>query len=166
MDEVQRTIETLRIHERLSLYTLTIDGGDPAGWAACFTQDGAFSQGGLVIRGRDRLRAYAGIHNRTLGSRHITASPSDRIAGDGRSATGRSTTVVTVATRTGFRIAMTGAYTDTLAKVDGEWLIAQRTVTVEGLPEDPAFPMLSSDPEIETLAQPLLNAWRRLGEPA
>jgi hypothetical protein len=150
--------------ERLAAYTLTIDGKDAAGWANCFTQDGIFGQGGYAIRGRDNLRAYAEVHGSTLGSRHITTSPCYQIDENGVIATGRSTTVVTVATPSGYKIAMTGCYEDELKKINNDWLISRRWVTVEGLPQDPGYSMLAADPQMAEMVQPLLDAWRRLSE--
>jgi SnoaL-like domain len=164
MDEIRRSIEMLKILERLSLYTLTIDGRDPQGWANCFTPDGVFGQGERAIRGRDNLRAYAVVHNATMGSRHITSSPYYRIDESGMVATGRSTTVVTVATPSGYKIAMTGHYDDELRKVGDDWLISRRWASVEGLATDAGFSMLASDPELAGLLQPLLDAWQRLSE--
>jgi hypothetical protein len=110
------------------------------GWANCFTQDGIFGQGDYAIRGRDNLRAYAEVHGRTLGSRHITASPWYQIDENGVIASGRSTTVVTVATPSGYKIAMTGFYEDELKKINNDWLISRRWATVEGCRKIPAIP--------------------------
>lgn len=164
MDEIQSHMEKLKIFERLSIYTLTLDGKDAEGWANCFTEDGIFGQGGKVIRGREKLRAYAEVHGRAAGSRHITASPHYEIDESGVAARGRSTTVVTFATPSGYKIAMTGWYEDELKKIDGDWLIARRLVSVEGLPNDPDYAMLAADPEMAELVQPLLDAWQRLSE--
>jgi ketosteroid isomerase-like protein len=166
MDEVRDTIEKLKILERLAAYTLTIDGKDAVRWANCFTEDGIFGQGGRAIRGRETLRAYAEIHGRTLGSRHITSSPCYRIDESGVRAAGRATTVVTVATPSGYKIAMTGIYDDVLEKIGDDWLIARRMTTVEGLPNDPAYSMLAADPEMAAIVQPLLDAWQRLSDKA
>lgn len=166
MDEVRIYLEKFKILERLAAYTLTIDGKDAVGWANCFTEDGIFGQGGHAIRGRDNLRTYAEIHGSTLGSRHITSSPCYHINESGVMATGRSTTVVTVATPSGYKIAMTGLYEDELEKVGDDWLISRRWATVEGLPDDPGYSMLGADPQIAEIVQPLLDAWQRLSEEA
>ncbi len=155
-------LDKLKIFERLAAYTLTIDGKDADGWANCFTEDGIFGQGDKAIRGRDNLRTYAEIHGNALGSRHTTTSPYYHIDENGKTATGRSTTVVTVATPTGYKIAMTGLYADELKKIGQDWLIARRWVTVEGLPHDPDYFMLAADAELAARIQPLLDAWRRL----
>ena len=164
MDEFRDYIEKLKIFERLAAYTMTIDGKDAVGWANCFTEDGMFGQGDIAIRGHDNLRAYAEIHGKTLGSRHITTSPCYRIDKTGVTATGRVTTVVTAATPSGYKIVMTGFYEDELKKIGNEWLISRRWATVEGLPNDPGYPMLAADPQMAELLQPLVGAWQRLSE--
>jgi len=164
MDEARIYIEKFKILERLSAYTLTIDGKDAVGWANCFTEDGIFGQGDKSIRGRDNLRAYAEVHGSTLGSRHLTTSPSYQIDNNGIRAIGRSTTVVTVATPNGYKIAMTGLYEDELKKIDNDWLISRRWATVEGLPKDPGYSMLAADPQMAEMMQPLLDVWQRLSE--
>lgn len=166
MDEIQIYLEKFKILERLAAYTLAIDGKDPVGWANCFTEDGIFGQGDHAIRGRDNLRAYAEVHGSTLGSRHITSSPCYQIDESGVIATGRSTTVVTVATPSGYKIAMTGFYQDELKKINNDWLISRRWATVEGLPKDPGSSMLAADPQMAEMVQPLLDAWQRLSEKA
>ena len=153
------TLEKRKILERLAAYTLTIDGKDAAGWANCSTEDGIFGQGDYAIRGRDNLRVYAEVHGRTLGSRHITTSPCYQIDENGVIATGRSTTVVTVTTPSGYKIAI-----DELKKINNDWLISRRWVTVEGLPKDPGYSMLAADPQMAEIVQPLIDAWQRLSE--
>jgi hypothetical protein len=164
MDEARIYIEKFKILERLSAYTLTIDGKDAVGWANCFTEDGIFGQGDKAIRGRDNLRAYAEVHGSTLGSRHITTSPCYQIDNNGIMAIGRSTTVVTVATPDGYKIAMTGLYEDELKKINNDWLISRRWATVEGLPKDPGYSMLAADPQMTEMMQPLLDVWQHLSE--
>jgi len=164
MDESRDCFEKIKILDLLASYTLTLDGRDADGWAKCFTEDGVFSQGGKIIRGRDNLCAYAEVHGRTLGSRHITSSPCYRIDEAGTRATARASTLVPVATPSGYKIAMTGLYEDELKKVGDDWLIARRVVSVEGLPNDPGFSMLAADPQVAALVQPLLDAWQRLSE--
>ena len=163
MDDGRVCLEKLKLLELVSAYTLTLDGKDAVGWAGCFTTDGVFGQADRVIRGRERLRAYAEIHGR-IGTRHITSSPLFRVDADGIRATGRSTTVVTAATRRGYRIIMTGRYDDEFRKVGDDWFIARRIATVENLPNDPHFSMLAADPDVAEIVRPVLDAWRQLGE--
>ena len=163
MDDIQPWIEKLKINDLLAEYTLSVDRHDPEGWASCFTVNGLIGSGDRCIRGQDNLREYAKIHAR-IGSRHLTASPLYKIADDCLSATGYATTVVTGSTPHGFKILFIGSYTDTLKKVDGRWLIAERWVKDEELPNRPGFFVGAADPDVADLTQLLFDVWQRLGE--
>jgi len=158
---LQACIDRFEILDLMARYTLTIDAHDPTGWAATFTDSGAFQMGQTQIIGREKLAAYAQVHAQ-LGTRHITASPLFEISDDGLSAKGQCTTVVTVATRNGYRVIMTGLYKDTFAKQNGLWLIQRRCADAEKLPEDPGFPVLTSDPATKKYVDTLLDAWSSL----
>lgn len=165
MNEIERLVELDKIHTLLSTYTLTIDGEDPVGWAACFSEHGRFESGNLAIVGRPKLQRYAEIHNKAVGSRHITASPVYDITGGGSSARGKSTTVVSAATKVGYKTFFAGWYEDELVRMNGQWLIDCRKAFITGVAEEPDYPILTSDPVLAPLAQPLLDAWVELGEP-
>ncbi len=165
MNELQKTIETVAIHELLARYTLSIDGHDSMAWAACFSEDGVFVMGDLALRGRAKLQAYADVHAQ-LGTRHITSSPLYTIAEDGLVATGRASAVLVAATPKGLRTIFAGFYEDQLAKVDGAWLIKRRATNSATIPDHPEIASHLADPDVAQLAQPLLDAWNRLGEPA
>jgi len=164
MDEVRDSLEKFKVLERLAAYTLSSNGKDAVGWANCFTEDGIFGHGDKAIRGRENLRTYAEVHGSALGSRHITSSPCYQIDETGVIAIGRSTTVVTVATPSGYKIAMTGVYENELKKIDDDGLISRRWATVEGLPNDPGYSMLAADPQTAEMVRPLLDAWQGLSE--
>lgn len=92
----EQWIEILRIQALCARYCLTIDTQDGEGWAGCFTEDGAFEFDGWVIRGRPALREYADAHARVVRGRHLTTDLLYEVDGD--VATGRSASVVTLAT--------------------------------------------------------------------
>jgi ketosteroid isomerase-like protein len=163
MDEMQIWIEKLKIYELFSRYTLAFDRQDVDAIANCFTADGVFGFGDRGLRGRDRIREYAKVHG-TIRSRHITASPVYEIDRAGNIASGQSTAILTVPTRSGYKVAFIGWYDDELRKVGDQWLISRRWVTDERLPGEPNFIVATADPEIAALLQPLLDAYRNLGE--
>lgn len=163
MDELQSLLEKQGILELLAAYTHAMDGKDPAGWAECFTPDGAFVFSGQTIRGRDRLREYAALHA-PMGTRHMTSSPIYRIDDDGKRATGRATTVATVATRGGYKILFAGRYDDVLAKVDGRWLIAQRNAVPEPLPDSPELDVATADPDVAEVMRAIYQAARDMAK--
>ena len=107
-------IEKLAIQELCSRYCKTIDAQDSDGWARCFLPEGAFEFGGHVVRGYAALREYADAHTRVLRARHMTVNHLYDVDGD--RATGSATTVVSIATPSGYKIMGQGAYHDDLVK--------------------------------------------------
>ena len=163
MEDIRPWIEKLKINDLLSEYTLSIDRHDSEGWAKCFTEDGLIGIGDRCIRGRANLQEYANVHAR-IGSRHLTTSPLYEIADDGQSAIGTANTIVIGSTPHGFKILFSGCYTDTLKKIDGQWLVAERWVKDEVMPDRPDFFAGSADPDVAEMAQPLFEAFQRIGE--
>jgi hypothetical protein len=160
-------IEKLAIQELCSRYCQTIDAQDSDGWAQCFLPDGAFEFDGHVVRGYAALREYADAHTRVLRGRHMTLNHLYDV--DGERATGRATTVVSIATPSGYKIMGQGAYHDDLVKVSGEWKIRHRRVVNDHLVSDPAKPVNLADPDVAALVQQLIDtaddlARRGLGE--
>jgi hypothetical protein len=155
-------IEKLAIQELCARYCHTIDSQDSEGWAACFTAEGAFEFDGWVIRGRPALAEYAEVHARVMRCRHLTLNGLYEVRGD--QATGRSTTVVTLATGGGYKILGQGYYEDRLVKEGGRWLIVHRNVRNDRLVNDPSKPVNLADPDVAELVRHLLDAARRLGQ--
>jgi hypothetical protein len=158
----QEWVEKLAIQELCARYCQTIDSQDSAGWAGCFTADGAFEMDGWVIRGRAALTEYADVHTRLMRCRHMTLNCLYDVHGD--RATGRSTTVVTLATKGGYKILGQGYYEDRLAKEGGRWLIAHRNVRNDHLVDDPAMAVNLADPDVADLVRHLIKAAQRLGQ--
>ena len=75
---------------------------------------------------------------------------------DGDRATGRATTVVSIATASGYKIMGQGAYHDDLVKIDDEWKIRYRRVVNDHLVSDPAGPVNLADPDVAALVQQLI----------
>jgi uncharacterized protein (TIGR02246 family) len=155
-------IEKLAIQELCARYCHTIDSQDAEGWARCFTSDGVFEFDGWAIRGRPALAEYAAVHARVMRCRHMTLNCLYEVEGD--QATGRSTTVVTLATEGGYKILGQGAYEDQLVKQDGEWLIVHRRVETDRLVADPSKPVNLADPDVAALVRHLVDAAKRLGQ--
>jgi len=153
-------IEKLAIQELCSRYCQTIDAQDSEGWARCFEADGAFEFDGHVVRGYEALREYADAHTRVLRGRHMTLNHLYEVQGD--RATGRATTVVSIATPGGYKIMGQGVYEDDLVKVDGEWKIRHRRVKNDHLVSDPAKPVNLADPDVAALVQTLIDTAENL----
>jgi hypothetical protein len=73
------------------------------------------------VRGFAALREYAEAHTRVLRGRHMTLNHLYDVDGD--RATGCATTVVSIATPSGYKIMGQGAYHDDLVKFGGKWRI-------------------------------------------
>jgi len=149
-------IEKLAIQELCARYCQTIDAQDSDGWAQCFVADGAFEFDGHVVRGHAALREYADTHTRVLRARHMTLNHLYEVHGD--RASGRATTVVSIATAGGYKIMGQGAYEDDLVKVNGEWKIRHRRVKNDHLVSDPAKPINLADADVATLVQKLIDS--------
>ena len=76
---------------------------------------------------------------------------------EGDLATGRATTVVSIATPTGYKIMGQGAYQDDIAKVAGEWKIRRRRVVNDHLVSGPAKPVNLADPDVSALVRQLID---------
>jgi hypothetical protein len=160
MDQVW--IDKLAIQELCARYCQTIDSQDSAGWADCFTADGVFEFDGWAIRGRAALAEYAEVHARVMRCRHMTLNCLYDVQGD--RATGRSTTVVTLATEGGYKILGAGGYEDQMVKEGGRWRIAHRRLRTDRLVADPTKQVNLADPDVAALVGHLLAAAQRLGQ--
>jgi uncharacterized protein (TIGR02246 family) len=156
-------IEKLAIQELCARYCHTIDNQDSQGWAECFTPDGAFEFDGSVVRGHAALREYAEVHARVMRCRHMTVNHLYEVRGD--EATGRATTVVTLATEGGYKILGDAGYEDRLVKRHGRWLIAHRKCQTDRLVANPEKPVNLADPDVAALVRHLVEAARRLAKP-
>jgi uncharacterized protein (TIGR02246 family) len=154
--------EKLAIQELCARYCHTLDSQDAEGWAQCFTPDGVFEFDGWAIRGRPALAEYAEVHARVMRCRHMTLNCLYEVRGE--RATGRSTTVVTLATEGGYKILGQGGYEDQMVKEGGLWRIAHRRVRTDRLVADPERPVNLADPDVAALVGHLLEAARRLGQ--
>ena len=114
-----------------------------------------FEFDGHVVRGHDALREYAVAHTRVLKGRHMTLNHLYDVQGD--SATGLATTVVSIATPSGYKIMGQGVYQDDLVKIDGKWKIRHRRVTNDQLVADPTKPVNLADPDVAVLVQQLID---------
>jgi hypothetical protein len=154
-------VEKLAIQELCARYCHTIDSQDSVGWSECFAPDGAFEFDGWVIRGRAALAEYAEVHARLMRCRHMTVNCLYDVQGD--RATGWSTTVVSLATEGGYKILGQGAYEDHLIKLDGRWLIANRSLKTDRLVSNPQKAINLADPDVAALVRHLVDAAQRLG---
>src|SRR6516164_8413902 len=98
--------DKLAIQELCARYCHTIDSQDSDGWAH---------------RGRPALAEYAEAHARVMRCRHLTLNCLYEVQGD--RATGRSTTVVTLATGGGYKILPMNSNGWSAASVEHTWFV-------------------------------------------
>lgn len=126
------TEDVVAIQQLIARYAHALDGGDGKAWAATFTEDGAFQfVGGNRVVGREQIAALVRPGRKPYESRHNVQSPWIEVNGD--TATLKAYLVVT----RGTEVVVTGSYDDTLRRVNGQWLFAERRFTNDK-PAEPA----------------------------
>jgi hypothetical protein len=114
------------------------------------------------VHGYEALREYAEAHTRVLRGRHMTLNHLYEVRGD--RATGRATTVVSIATPGGYKVMGQGVYEDDLVKLNGAWKIRLRRVKNDFLVSDPAKPVNLADPDVATVVQALIDTAENLSQ--
>jgi uncharacterized protein (TIGR02246 family) len=125
------TADRLEIQDLYGRYAITIDDGDAAGWAACFTEDGRMTVGDQFdFNGRQQLAEFATGHAAAAkgATRHHFTSIT--VTGSDAGATGRAYALMTF----GGEVTAGMSYVDELVTEDGAWRFAKRTVTPEAAP--------------------------------
>jgi hypothetical protein len=137
------------IRQLLARYNQTLDFGDHAGFAACFTPDGVLDTAEVADdlngqhTGKDALLAYAEASDAySVGHVRLTTANS-LIEGDGDTAKAVSYVYVTrdfgppvgEGQVTFARLVTTGMYFDELRRLDGRWLLSRRAFRYDGTPD-------------------------------
>jgi ketosteroid isomerase-like protein len=125
--------DVLAIHTLLADYNLLSDDGSADAWADLFTDDGWLDPGTMPkVGGRDALVAWArAVPQMIPGARHLVANVSVQVTGT--SAIGRCYLQLWVPRDGAMSLMMSGRYRDTFVKIDGEWRIASRELSVDGV---------------------------------
>jgi ketosteroid isomerase-like protein len=119
------------ILELYARYAHSIDSGDAAGCARCFTEQGRMRVGAArPVEGREALERFAARWRRDVAgiprhaSWHVILTPVDP-----GSVRGVASSALIETTASGVSLAFTGRYEDTFTREpDGTWLIAERLV--------------------------------------
>ena len=121
--------DNLAIQQLYARYNHTIDAGDGAGWAACFTPDGVFSSASGTFTGSEALTTFGDAFAKRIKGRHWTNNL--LIDGQGDAATG-SCYLMLLRLSPGEQppaaILSTAIYRDELIRVAGGWRFARRVV--------------------------------------
>ncbi len=118
------TDDTIHILQLYSRYSTAIDTGDGAAFGGCFVPDGVFDSGMSVIEGQTAIGEFATqTHSAMPGMRHNATNIV--IDGDGASATG-SAFLIGYLVDGGYKVIVTGRYTDELGKTNEGWRFNKR----------------------------------------
>ncbi len=135
-DTVAWLVDRARIRELTARYNRCFDDGDPEGFAATFTEDGAMEiDGGPTTTGRAALAEMA--RRTPYGIVHVTVDAIIEVDGD-RAV--QDVTLLVVARppadappdKRRSRLQRTGRYHDQLVRTPEGWRFARRTVTLDG----------------------------------
>lgn len=127
------------IRETMVRYAQTLDYGDSAGWAACYTADGVFDvrrRGEQLFRhqGTEALKTFAAGHTSApdVYHKHLLGLPSIRLSDDGATATASTYFTMVHESPYGPHVLVFGRYLDTFVRgSDGSWQLAERIVDME-----------------------------------
>lgn len=131
---VMGTTDRVEIEDLVARYNKAIDTGDAEGWAATFTEDGEFH--GIVgdFKGRAELVAFVEAYATEEQFAEFASAQhwvtNIVLEGGGDHAEMFAHLMMVAPQAEGGRIILVGRYEDTLRRVDGRWLFAQRTVKV------------------------------------
>lgn len=118
------TDDTTRILQLYSRYNTAIDTGDGDGFAACFVPEGVFDNSMAVIEGQKAIGEFAvQTHSAMPGMRHNAVNIV--VEGDGHRATG-SAFLIGYLVDGGYKVIVTGRYSDELEKTGTDWRFSQR----------------------------------------
>jgi uncharacterized protein (TIGR02246 family) len=119
------TNDIVEIQQLYARYNTAIDTGDADSFGACFVQDGYFDSGIGVIEGRDGIAAFATkTHDSMPGMRHNSTNLV--IDGSGDDAARGSAFLIGYLTDGGYKVIVTGRYSDELERTDRGWRFTRR----------------------------------------
>lgn len=127
------------IRETMVRYTQTLDYGDSAGWAACYTSDGVFDvrrRGEPMFRheGTEALVKFADGHTSApaVYHKHFIGLPSISLSEDGTSATASAYFMMVHESPAGPQVLVFGRYLDEFSRgADASWRLSNRVVDME-----------------------------------
>jgi 3-phenylpropionate/cinnamic acid dioxygenase small subunit len=138
-DRLDRLEAEQAIRETMVRYAQTLDYGDSAGWAACYTPDGVFDvrrRGEPMFRhqGAEALVKFADGHTSApdVYHKHFLGLPSITVSQDGRSATASTYFTMLHESPAGPHVLVFGRYLDEWVRSeDAGWKLSERVVDME-----------------------------------
>jgi ketosteroid isomerase-like protein len=136
---LQELLDERDILRTLHRYAHTLDAGDYAGFADCFTEDAVYgsTRNGPMATGRAELEDFAKRYQHAPAAfhKHVVVDPLINVDGDGASV--RSYYFFIQDRPSGPFIASYGTYADRLVRgADGCWRLASRTIESEAMNPD------------------------------
>jgi 3-phenylpropionate/cinnamic acid dioxygenase small subunit len=127
------------IRETMVRYVQTLDYGDSAGWADCYTADGVFDvrrRGEPLFRhqGGEALEKFAAGHTSApeVYHKHMLGMPSISLSDDGTTATASTYFMMVHESPAGPHLLVFGRYLDAFTRDEGgSWQLAERIVDME-----------------------------------
>ncbi len=119
--DTRDTTEILQLYAR---YNTAIDTGDASGFGDCFEPNAIFETGYNKVEGRSEIIDFATrTHEAMPGLRHNATNIV--VEGEGRRATG-SAFLIGYQVDGGYKVIITGRYTDELEKTSDGWRFSRR----------------------------------------
>ena len=119
-----KTDDLIEIQQLYARYNTAIDTGDGKTFGACFVEAGHFDSGVGVLEGREAIGGFAvQTHTSMPGMRHN--STNILLDGDGDQACG-SAFLIGYLVDGGYKVIVTGRYTDELERTDAGWRFSRR----------------------------------------
>lgn len=126
------------IRETMVRYAQTLDYGDSAGWAACYTADGVFDvrrRGEPLFRhqGGQALAEFAQSHTSApdVYHKHMLGLPSITLTDDGLAATASTYFMMVHESPGGPHVLVFGRYLDAFTRSAAGWQLSERIVDME-----------------------------------
>lgn len=118
------TDDLVQIQQLYARYNTAIDTGDGKTFGACFVPDGSFDSGMSVLEGQEAITEFAHqTHSAMPTMRHDATNLV--IDGDGNRASG-SAFLIGYLAGSGYKVIVTGRYTDELEKTSAGWCFTKR----------------------------------------
>lgn len=135
-DDARRELRAL-----VEQYASAADARDPVRFAAVFTPDATLAGSRFTYRGRDQIATVPAKLERYLRTRHVVGDQVVTLAGD-RAGGETTCTAHHLYEEGGARRdrVLHIRYQDRYVRIDGTWLIAERTLLVDRTEDEPVLP--------------------------
>lgn len=125
------TDDVIEIQQLYARYNTAIDTGDGETFGACFVEGGHMDSGISKLDGREALAGFAvQTHSAMPGMRHNATNL--LIDDDGKGGARGSAFLIGYLTEGGYKVIVTGRYSDELVRTNEGWRFAKRIFRADG----------------------------------